>query len=265
MARGVGLGHQDFEDIRKNGYFWNNEYDTPMQEAYVNGYWKEMVSFIRNLFNATFKTNPYLERAIMTGITRVGKESIFSDLNNLEVVTTTSEKYDDSFGFTEEEVFAALDEFGLSGEKGEVKRWYDGFTFGKRSDIYNPWSIVNYLDKKTVQCYWANTSSNSLVGKLLREGNGSIKRDFERLLSGEHLVEPLDEQFVYEQLDGNDAAIWSLLLASGYLRVYDYEGYKKGTWDFFVEPKYELGLTNLEVEVMFRSMVVGWFQRSRTF
>lgn len=243
-----------------------DEYDTPMQEAYVNGYWKEMASFTRNLFNSTFKTNPYLERAIMTGITRVSKESVFSDLNNLEVVTTTSEKYETSFGFTEEEVFAALDEFGLSEQRREVKQWYDGFTFGKRTDIYNPWSIINYLDKRVVRCYWANTSSNSLVGKLLREGNGELKYEFERLLSGEHLMVPVDEEFVYDQLDENDAAIWSLLLAGGYLRVYSYEEYplQMESWDFFVGPKYELGLTNLEVRLMFQSMVAGWFQKSRT-
>ncbi len=148
-----------------------DEYDTPMQEAYVYGYWEELVEFIRSLFNATFKTNPYLERAIMTGITRVSKESIFSDLNNLEVVTTTSDKYADCFGFTEEEVFQALDEFGLSEEKEDVKNWYDGFRFGNISGIYNPWSILNYLDKKKFAAYWATTSSNGLVGKLLREGS----------------------------------------------------------------------------------------------
>ncbi len=242
-----------------------DEYDTPMQEAYVNGYWKEMISFIRNLFNSTFKTNPCLERAIMTGITRVNKESIFSDLNNLEAVTTTSEKYEDSFGFTEEEVFAALDEFGLSRQKKVVKQWYDGFTFGKRQDIYNPWSIVNYLDKKTVRCYWANSSANSLIGKLLREGSGDLKQDFERLLSGKHLTVPVDEEFVYDQLDGNDIAVWSLLLTSGYLRVYGYEEYyMESSWDYCADPKYELGLTNLEVKVMFHSMVAGWFQKNQS-
>lgn len=125
-----------------------DEYDTPMQEAYVNGCWEELTAFIQNLFNAAFKTNPYLERALMAGITRVNNESIFSDLNNLKVVTATGENYEDSFGFTEEEVFAALDEFGLSDKKKDVKKWYDGFTFGKRRDIYNPWSIINYLMKR---------------------------------------------------------------------------------------------------------------------
>ena len=126
-----------------------DEYDTPMQEAYVNGYWEELVAFTRSLFNSTFKTNPYLERAIMTGITRVSKESIFSDLNNLVVVTTTSNQYETAFGFTEEEVFNSLDEQGLSDKKDIVKTWYDGFTFGDKKDIYNPWSIINFLKFKS--------------------------------------------------------------------------------------------------------------------
>ena len=190
-----------------------DEYDTPMQEAYVNGYWEELVAFTRSLFNASFKTNPYLERALMTGITRVSKESIFSDLNNLEVVTTTSEKYGDSFGFTEKEVFESLEEFGLWEKKQEVKVWYDGFTFGNCRDIYNPWSIINYLDKGKAGAYWANSSSNSLVGKLVREGDKNIKQDFERLLRGEELGLELDEQIVYNQLSTRKNSVWSLLLA----------------------------------------------------
>ena len=196
-----------------------DEYDTPMQEAYVNGYWDELASFTRSLFNAAFKTNPCLERAIMTGITRVSKESIFSDLNNLEVVTTTSEKYADSFGFTEQEVFSALEECGLLEEKEQVKRWYDGFIFGEHKDIYNPWSILNFLDKGKFKAYWAHTSSNSLVGKLIRSGNRSIKEKFESLLRGQTIQSPIDEQIVYNQLNGNERAVWSLLLASGYLKV----------------------------------------------
>ena len=233
-----------------------DEYDTPMQEAYVGGYWDELVAFTRSLFNATFKTNPWLDRAVMTGITRVSKESIFSDLNNLEVVTTTSNKYATAFGFTEDEVFGAMDEMGYQ-EKEKVKEWYDGFIFGKTKDIYNPWSILNYLDKGKFNAYWANTSSNSLVGKLVREGSKGVKADFEKLLKGEHLFAPIDEQIVYNQLDGNDQAIWSLLLASGYLKVIDYEKYDN---DDIIEPKYELQLTNHEVALMFRQMVKGWFR-----
>ena len=238
-----------------------DEYDTPMQEAYVKGYWDELVSFTRNLFNSTFKTNPYLERGIMTGITRVSKESIFSDLNNPEVVTTTSDKYATSFGFTEEEVFAALDECGLSGQKEKVKQWYDGFTFGKHKDIYNPWSILNFLDKKTFMTYWANTSSNSLVGKLLREGTRRVKESFERLLKGETIKTSIDEQVVYNQLDGNEDAIWSLLLASGYLKVVSYDDL--GELEYGAEQMYELTLTNHEVRLMFEGMVRGWFKNAK--
>ena len=236
-----------------------DEYDTPMQEAYVRGYWDEMAVFTRNMFNSTFKTNPYLERGMMTGITRVSKESIFSDLNNLKVVTTTSDEYADAFGFTEQEVFAVLEEFGYV-EREKVKFWYDGFFFGALKDIYNPWSILNYLDTGKFTTYWANTSSNSLVGKLIREGSKGIKTEFERLLEGEHLITPIDEQIVYNQLNGSEKAIWSLLLASGYLKVLSYEEYEKDGEDI-TDPKYELAITNHEVKLMFRQMVRGWFDR----
>ena len=236
-----------------------DEYDTPMQEAYVNGYWEELVFFTRSMFNSTFKTNPYLNRAIMTGITRVSRESIFSDLNNLEVVTTTSEKYADCFGFTEEEVFAALDECGMPDRKQEVKSWYDGFTFGDHTDIYNPWSVLNYLDKRKAGTYWANSSSNSLVGKLIREGSADIKQEFEDLISGKPIIKPIDEQIVYGELEGNEEGIWSLLLASGYLKVLDYEE----DWESVDAPDYELALTNREVRRMFCVMVRDWFGRSR--
>lgn len=234
-----------------------DEYDTPMQEAYVDGYWDELVAFTRSLFNSTFKTNPWLERGIMTGITRVSKESIFSDLNNLEVVTTTSDKYATAFGFTEEEVFTALDKCGISDEKEEVKRWYDGFIFGNHTDIYNPWSILNFLDKRYFTTYWANTSSNSLVGKLVREGNRNVKEKFEVLLQGETIRTPIDEQIVYNQLDHNEDAVFSLLLASGYLKVLAYD--RMELLAPGQEQMYELALTNYEVERMFHGMVRGWF------
>jgi hypothetical protein len=240
-----------------------DEYDTPMQEAYVGGFWDEFTGFIRSLFNSTFKTNPYLERAVMTGITNLTKvkfakqtsngsaaaETIFSDLNNLKVVTTTSPEYATVFGFTEEEVFTAMDEMGMT-EKDEVKKWYDGFVFGNISDIYNPWSIINLLDTGEIRTYWANTSSNSLVGKLLREANVNVKEKFETLLQGGTIESNLDEQIVYNQLGKKKDSVWSLLLASGYLKVV-YADVKN--------ERYELTLTNYEVKRMFQNMVIDWF------
>ena len=232
-----------------------DEYDTPMQEAYVNGYWDDLASFTRSLFNATFKTNPYLERAILTGITRISKESIFSDLNNLEVVTTTSEKYADSFGFTQAEVSDALLEFGLSDTESGVKDWYDGFTFGDKTGIYNPWSITNFLDKKKFSAYWANTSSNNLVEKLIREGSKNVKVIMEDLLKGDLLCTKMDEQIAFDQFDHNEYAIWSLLLASGYLKV------EKHTIDPETgRVEYCLKLTNKEVKLTFQDMINGWFK-----
>ena len=241
-----------------------DEYDTPLQEAYINGYWDQLVAFTRTMFNNAFKTNTSLYRAIMTGITRVSKESIFSDLNNLTVVTTTSNMYATYFGFTESEVFKALEEQGFDDKnKVEVKTWYDGFTFGSYTDIYNPWSVTNYLEHGKLETYWANTSGNGLVSTLLRQGNPEIKMHFETLLAGETLTVPIDEQIIFNQLDHQENAIWSLLLASGYLKTIrvetktDSKG-RKRNW-------YVLTLTNLEVEMMFEDMVRGWFNEGGYF
>ncbi len=231
-----------------------DEYDTPLQEAYVNGYWEEMTAFMRSLFNSTFKTNPCLERAVMTGITRVSRESIFSDLNNLKVVTVVSEKYSDCFGFTEKEVFAALEEFEMPDRKQQVKEWYDGFCFGKTKDIYNPWSINSFLDEGKTDTYWVNSSSNSLVGKLIREGSPEVKMTMEGLLRGETFHTSFDEQIVFSQLDQGDEPVWSLLLASGYLKVVHYEfNTVRG------KAEYSLQLTNREVRIMFEHLIEGWF------
>lgn len=232
-----------------------DEYDTPMQEAWLSGYWDEAVSFFRGFFNATFKTNPYMERGLITGITRVSKESIFSDLNNLEVITTTSEKYAAYFGFTEQEVFQALDNTGLSEEKQGVKDWYDGFTFGSVRDIYNPWSITNFISRKgEYDTYWADSSGNGLINSLIRRGSADIKKKTELLMQGGSFEVELDEQVVFDQLDHDENAIWSLLLATGYLRVEHLE--RKGR---LLHKYYTLKLTNLEIESMFVRMIRGWF------
>ena len=231
-----------------------DEYDTPMQEAYINGYWDEFTGFMRGLFNATFKTNPYLERAVMTGITRVSKESVFSDLNNLTVITTTSDQYADCFGFTEEEVFKTLDQFGMSDKKQIVKQWYDGFSFGPFKDIYNPWSITNYLKEKKLRPYWASTSSNGLISKLLQSASANMKTQLEELLNGKQIIVNFDEQIIFGQLEQDENAVWSLLVASGYLKVEEIE-YKGMT----LEPWYHLAITNLETISMFSNMFKSWF------
>ena len=237
-----------------------DEYDTPMQEAYVNGYWEELVGFTRSLFNSTFKTNPYLERAIMTGITRVSKESIFSDLNNLKVITVTSDEYSKCFGFTEDEVFAALDEQGLSSEKEKVKLWYDGFTFGESMDIYNPWSIINFLDEKKYKAYWAESSSNVLINSLVQKGSPYIKTMIETLIKGENINVVIDEQIVFSELDYSEDAVWSLMLASGYLKVISSEPLDAMRES---ECEYELALTNREILFMFRKMILRWFSPAK--
>lgn len=238
-----------------------DEYDTPMQEAYIHGFWNEITSYIRALFNNTFKANPYLERGMMTGITRVSKESIFSDLNNLRVVTTTSDIYSTAFGFTEEEVFRAMDDQGIDpAEKENVKRWYDGFTFGKTPDIYNPWSVTMYLEERKLDTYWANTSGNGLVGKLIREGDKNVKTSFEKLLNGGTIEAEIDEQIIFDQLSKNRQAIWSLLLASGYLKVKNI--IREVPED---NPVYVMEFTNFEVKKMFEKLVSGWFEATSDF
>lgn len=235
-----------------------DEYDTPMHEAWINGYWDQAVEFFGEFFNSTFKTNRHLYRGMITGITRISKESIFSGLNNLNVITTTSDEYATAFGFTEEEVFQALDDMGLGAEKQEVKRWYDGFTFGEYTDIYNPRSISSFIAKKgKYDAYWANTGGNGLVNSLIRTGNAELKQTMETLLQGKSFVTELDEQIVYDQLDGDDNAVWSLLLAAGYLKILnlEYVGIRK-------TKTYTLTITNMETLGMFENMVKGWFRGS---
>ena len=247
-----------------------DEYDTPMQDAWISGYWEETVSFFSGLFNSTFKTNKYLERGLITGITRVANvslrepaESIFTGMNNLDVITTTSDKYTTAFGFTEEEVFTALDDAGLGEQKEKVKKWYDGFIFGTSTDIYNPWSIVSFINKKgKYDTYWSNTSGNGLVNQLIQKGNSDIKQIMEDLLQNKSFEAEIDEKIVFDQLNGSADAVWSLLLATGYLKVLNVRtldtdeegvGAEGDVW-------YTPTITNLETKRMFRKMVRDWFK-----
>ena len=240
-----------------------DEYDTPMQDAWILGYWEEAVRFFSGLFNSTFKTNKYLERGLITGITRVAKESIFTGMNNLDVITTTSDKYTTAFGFTEEEVFTALDDAGLGEQKEKVKKWYDGFIFGTSTDIYNPWSIVSFINKKgKYDTYWSNTSGNGLVNQLIQKGNPDIKQTMEDLLQGNSFEAEIDEKIVFDQLNGSADAVWSLLLATGYLKVLNVRTLDKDEEGLGAEGDvwYTLTITNLETKRMFRKMIKDWFK-----
>lgn len=231
-----------------------DEYDTPMQEAYAGDFWQEMTELMRPFFNATFKSNEYMDRALMTGITRVARESIFSDLNHLTVVTVLDDMYNDAFGFSEAEVFAAMNEYGLTDREG-VKAWYDGFSFGNRRDIYNPWSIINFLKERgRFDAYWANTSANRLISNLLQSGSASLKKQFECLLQGRSICAEIDHQVVFHDMTGNTNAIWSLFVASGYLTG---ERVQTGEAGLLV---YNLRITNYETRHMFAGMVSRWFK-----
>ena len=231
----------------KNVIILLDEYDTPMVESYEKKYWDEAAAFMRTFFNTTFKSNPYMYRSVLTGITRVSKESLFSDFNNIEICTLSAVKYQEYFGFTEEEVFNALDEYGYT-NKEQVKYWYDGFTIGELKDIYNPWSVTNFLGKKKFAPYWANTSSNKLVSDLLREGDAELKSDFEYLLCGGTVTKQINEELVYSQLNKTRDSVWSLLTMSGYLKINSING-----------KNYELEIVNHETLEMFEGLISNWF------
>ena len=235
-----------------------DEYDTPMHEAYSRGYWGEMVDFMRNLFNSSFKSNPYMNRAIMTGITRIGRESLFSDFNHANILTVFDDKYSQYFGFTEDEVFKALDNYGLD-EKDKVKFWYNGFTIGSRHDIYNPWSIIKYLEKKRVGLYWVNTSRNTLLSNIIKSSDIDTKQDFEKLLMGESLTAYVDECVVFDDIQDNREAIWGLMIAAGYLRA----EVLSEEFDEYANNKCLFSITNYETQCMFRNLIKNWFVKQK--
>ncbi len=231
-----------------------DEYDTPLQEAYLQGCWEPMISFMGELLQQTFKSNPYLSRALVTGITRVTKESLFSDMNHLDVITMTTPKYEDACGFTESEVVSILKCQGLD-TFGQVKEWYDGFTIGKRKDMYNPWSIINYVDKHQFRPYWADSGGTGLITRLVLGGKQQVKLDLEVLMQGGSLHKRFDENICFHELDYVSESIWPLLLAAGYLRA-----------DNVVEGELtecDLTITNRETRACLAKMIRGWFARSQ--
>lgn len=227
-----------------------DEYDTPMQEAYVHGYWNDMSEFIRRFYNNSVKINNYYEKVLITGIAKISKNSMFSDMNNIYVVSSTSKRYQTAFGFTEDELRDALICQSVD-EWENVKKWYDGFTFGEAENIYNPWSITNYIEQRKFDLYWIHTSSNELISKLFVEGNSELKDDLYDLLEGKKIHTVLDEDIVFEYMDRNSDAVWSLLHATGYLKAGNMCGESK---------ECDLELVNYETRCMFDEMVNSWFK-----
>lgn len=233
-----------------------DEYDTPMLEAQSNGYLKELKMLIRNFYDFTFRKNPWVERGIMIGITKMDCKWMFVQSEHLQVVDIMSDKYETSFGFTEEEVFVALDRYDMGEEKEKVKHWYDGFIFGNCCSIYNPWCIANFLDERRYKLYWAETSTNSLVGRIFCEGSREIKISFSKLLQGEHIWRRINEYLLGDSIDNKEETIWGFLIASGYMKIVakkDFNIYSKQ------ETLCELSFVNLEVKRMFGYMVRKWF------
>ena len=195
-----------------------DEYDTPLIEAYTDGYWDEMITTCRQLFHITLKENDYLGRAIITGVTKVSKNSLFSDLNNLLVATVTDDIYTDCCGFTEQEVMDALKCQNIDDMK-KVKEMYDGFIIGHQKDIYNPWSIVNYMHDRQLRSYWILTSSNKLIGDIICRHPYDKKYEIEQLMTGKPIHKVINENITFQYLDGDENSLWSLLLAVGYIKA----------------------------------------------
>ncbi len=231
-----------------------DEYDTPMQSAFVGGYYQEIIALFRGMFGAALKTNPYLEKAVITGILRIAKESLFSGLNNVKVYTVLNSDYSEYFGFTEFEVENLLQRGNLSSHATDIRRWYNGYLVGD-TVIYNPWSIVNCInDRGSLRPYWVNTSSNDLIKRQLARGDAALKRDLAKLLHNDPISASIDENLVFADLDNNNNALWSLLLFSGYLKALHAESSEMDT-----HTDAQLIAPNQEVLLLYRGIIYGWF------
>lgn len=233
-----------------------DEYDVPIQSGYLNNYYDKVIEFIRNLLSGALKDNSYLEKGILTGILRVAKESIFSGLNNINVCTILGSEYSEYFGFTEEEVEKALKYYGIEANLEELKNWYNGYIFGDRV-IYNPWSVLNYVKKwkDGFKPYWTNTSSNDLVKMLVTKGGADLKKELEELIKGKSIEKRINEDIVMGEIDKDTENVWSFLLFSGYLKAVK-KRLDKG------EMYCNLSIPNMEVNYLYRQIILGWFKES---
>ena len=228
-----------------------DEYDVPIQSAYVKKYYEQAIEFLKAFYGGTFKDNPYLEKTVLTGVSRVAKESIFSGANNFDVYTVLNDEFADDFGITSEEINKILEDFNVQEEKEEVKKWYDGYRIGNVEGIYNPWSLLNYLAKKELRPYWVNTSSNDLI-KMTIKNSMTVKEKMERLLKDEEIEVPIDLETVIDGIEKNEDNIWGLMLGTGYLKVVEVVNLAEGI--------YKVKLPNYEIKLLFQDIVRDWFK-----
>ena len=233
-----------------------DEYDTPIQHGYFSGIYDETIGFMRNFLSNTLKDNVCLEKAMLTGILRVARESIFSGLNNLEVYSILKEGYSKQFGFTDVEIEKILNDFNVIDQREEFKKWYNGYIFGS-TVIYNPWSVLSYLKSKEdyFMPYWVNTSENKIIKTILAKGSEGLKRSFEDLIRGNTIETVLDENIVMADIEGGENNIWSFLLMSGYLKVV---GKRFIDEDIY----YSLAIPNMEVKKMYEKIIRDWQSES---
>ena len=238
-------------------YLLIDEYDIPIQEAYLKGYYIDAVDFIRNLFSAALKDNEHISKAVLTGIVRVSKESLFSGLNNIAIYSILNSDYSQYFGFTEQEVDELLHDFSVEVDRAQITNWYNGYKFGDNT-IYNPWSILNCMKNKgALQAYWVNTSSNLLAKQQIEHGTANVKNKLRLLMQGEVIKEPITEHFVFEDLDKGQIAIWSLLALTGYLKVVS----QKPAGQRHI---CDLAIPNKEVEDFYTITVEEWLSAGLT-
>ncbi|MDU4803106.1 MAG: AAA family ATPase, partial [Clostridium butyricum] len=235
-----------------------DEYDVPLQEAFIRGYYEEALVLVRNILTAALKDNVYLEKALVTGILRVAKESIFSGLNNLEVNTILGLNFNDKFGFEEEEVKDLLQYYDLECKMDEVKNWYNGYMFGGKV-IYNPWSVLNYIknNEQGFMPYWINSSGNELIKRLLSRGTKETKECLEELIKGNAITKIVDDHIVMKDVDEDEENIWSFLTMSGYLKPIKQELIRG-------KIKCDLKIPNEEVHIFYENLIVKWFKESLT-
>ena len=227
-----------------------DEYDVPIQTAYIEGYYEEAIKFLKTFYGTTFKDNPYLEKTVLTGVSRVAKESIFSGANNFKVFTVLDNEFADDFGITSKEMNKVISDFNVQEDKDEIKKWYDGYRIGNVEGLYNPWSILNFLSDKQLKPYWVNTSSNDLIKLTLKNSLG-VKQKIEKLLRDEIIEVPINLETIIVGIENNEDNIWGLMLGTGYLKVVETVDLASGI--------YKVKLPNYEIKTLFQSIVNDWF------